>query len=135
MDPDEDECPRRDPTVPLDQPVLAHRPLEPGEPGDEHQHEQHEVGPGESGQTAAGDQQATGARSDPPLSPVMTRARVTPIPRPTEREEEVADPTPGHVARPGVRRGEARAPAQAGREASVPLFGGGHRAEVSRGRT
>ena len=129
VDADEDEGPGRDPTVPLDQTVLAQRPLQPGEPGDEHQHEQHEVGPGEAGQSAAGDEQATRGTQRPAALPGDHQGQGDPHPEAGEGQEEIAEPSPGHMSLAATTgRGWTSHPCETG--VGVSLFGGGHAARL-----
>ena len=59
---DEPKRPWCCPAVPANEPVLADSSFEPGHAGDEQQHDKHEVGAGETGEPAAGDEQAPRGR-------------------------------------------------------------------------
>ena len=48
--------------MPANEPVLADCPFEPGYAGDEHQHDKQKVGSDETGEPAAGDEQAPRGR-------------------------------------------------------------------------
>ena len=103
MGTDEPKRPWRRPAVPAHEPVLADGSFEPGYAGDEHQHDQQEVGAGETGEPAAGDEQAPGAASEPRVSPVTTAPSTAPKPVPTRAKKTSA------AQRRGGRPGRCRA--------------------------
>ena len=96
---DEPERPGGDPTVPLHQPVLAHRPLEPREPGHQHHHEQHQIGAGEAGQASAGDEPSARGGERPPALPGDDQCQDHAHAEAGHRQEGVAECPPGDVAR------------------------------------
>ena len=94
-----------DPPVPTDESVLADGPLEPGQPGDQHHHDQHQVGAGEPGQPAPGDEPAPGAASEPRVSPVIDQTEGDAEAETGQRGEGVGEPGPWGVAWAGLAPG------------------------------